>query len=167
MSFSEITQELQKELRTNMPQIRFFLKKTPSLAFNKINEIAAKIGTKHSLILSLNFPEKGRIEDYESYGMENISIVIDKHAKTFPIKRELIKSKASEIFGSVKIQDAYMYEGKEGVRVLLSSGRLDILPSSLHVWGRFDQKIMEFCDWLLVNCYQKPDESGSISDLSS
>ncbi len=168
MSFSDITQDLQNELHSNMPQIRFLLKKSPALAFTTINEIAAKIGKKYNLLLSINFPERKKIEDFESYGTENIGMVIDRFRKTFPIQRELIKSRASEIFGDVQIQDAYMYEGKEGVRVVLDSGRLDVLPASLHVWGKFDRKVIEFCDWLLANCYQlKPGVKGAESEVSS
>ena len=168
MSFSTITHDLQKELRSNMPQIRFLLQKTPALAFTTINEISAKVGKKYNLSLSLNFPERGKREDYESHGTENIGMVIDKFRKIFPIKREIIKSKASEIFGSAQIQDAYMYEGKEGVRVILDSGRIDILPASLHIWIKFDKKVIEFCDWLLANCYQlKPGVKGAESEVSS
>ena len=168
MSFSAITQDLQRELHSNIPQIRFLLKKSPALAFTTINEISAKIGKKYNLVLSLNFPERGKIEDFDSYGKENLGMVIDKFRKTFPIQREMIKSKASEIFGDVQIQDAYMYEGKEGVRVVLDAGRLDILPASLHVWGRFDRKVTEFCDWLLASCYQlKPGAKGAESEVSS
>ena len=61
-----------------------------------------------------------------------------------------------------------MYEGKEGVRVVLDSVRLDVLPASLHVWGKFDRKVIEFCDWLLVNCYQfRPGVRGAESEVSS
>jgi hypothetical protein len=61
-----------------------------------------------------------------------------------------------------------MYEGKEGVRVVLDAGRLDILPASLHVWGKFDRKVTKFCDWLLANCYQlKPGVNGAESEVSS
>jgi len=168
MSFSTITQDLQNELRSNMPQIRFLLKKSPALAFTTINEISTKVGKKYNLLLSINFPERGKIEDFESYGTENIGMIIDRFRKTFPIQRELIKSKASEIFDNAQIQDAYMYEGKEGVRVILDSVRLDVLPASLHVWGKFDRKVTEFCDWLFVNCYQlKPGVKGAESEVSS
>lgn len=168
MVFSEITQDLQRELHSNMPQLRVLLKKSPALAFTVINEISTRIGKKYNLALSLNFPERGKIEDFESYGTENIGMIIDRFRKTFPIQREVIKSKASEIFGNVTIQDAYMYKGKEGVRVVLDNGRLDILPASLHVWGKFDGKVIEFCDWLLVDCYQlKPGAKGAESEVSS
>ena len=168
MSFSAIIQDLQNELRSNMPQIKFLLKKSPALAFTTINEISTKVGKKYNLLLSINFPERGKIEDFESYGTENIGMIIDRFRKTFPIQREIIKSKASEIFHNAQIQDAYMYEGKEGVRVVLDSSRLDVLPASLHVWGKFDRKVIEFCDWLLVNCYQpKPGVKGAESEVSS
>src|SRR5690348_17989749 len=77
-----------------MPQIRFLLKKSPALAFTTINEISTKVGKKYNLLLSINFPERGKIEDFESYGTENIGMIIDRFRKTFPIQRELIKSKA-------------------------------------------------------------------------
>ncbi len=168
MSFSTLTQDLQKELKSNMPQIRFLLAKNPALAYSTINEIATGVGKKYSMVLSLNFPQRDKINDFESYGTENISIVIDKTKKTFPIKREIIKSKAVEIFGNVKTEDAYMYEGKEGVKIFFDSGRIDILPHSLHVWCKFDQRVTAYCDWLFTNCYYpKPGVEGAVSEVSS
>jgi hypothetical protein len=154
MSFSLISSKLQKELKSNNPQIRFLLKNSPAIAFTTINEIAKNIGKKYNIKISINFPEKGKIEDFESYGTENIGFVFQRNSKTFSISRELIKSKASEMLGNVQIQDAYMYEGKEGVRVIDDTFRLDILPSSLHVWGKINEGIKNFGDWLLENCYE-------------
>lgn len=168
MSFSSITTELRMELVSNMPQIRILTKKSPALAFTTVNEIASKIGKKYGVILSLNFPQRGKIEDFESYGTENIGMVFRRNSRNFSIARDLIKSKAVEILDRPQVQDAYMYEGKEGVRVVLENSRLDILPASLHVWGKFDEKITKFCDWLLINCYQlKPGVEGAFSETSS
>jgi len=47
-----------------------------------------------------------------------------------------------------------MYEGKEGVKVFLDYGRIDILPHSLHVWCKFSDKVTDFCNWLLIEVYQ-------------
>jgi len=161
MSFSQISHRLQKELKSNNPQIRFLLKKSPGLAFTTINEIATNIGKKYNVKVSLNFPERGKIEDYESYGTENIGFVFTRDGKLFPIARDLIKLKASEILGGIQIQDAYMYEGKEGVRVIDTEYRLDILPASLHLWGKINENIRNFCDWLFENCYEvKPGEDA-------
>ena len=168
MSFSQISFLLQKELKSSNPQIRFLLKKSPALAFTTINEIATNIGKKYNVKVSLNFPERGKIEDYESYGTENMGFIFQRDSKAFSISRELIKSKASEILGSVQIQDAYMYEGKEGVRVIDERYRLDILPASLHIWGKINDKIRDFGDWLLENCYEvKPGVEGAFNETNS
>lgn len=168
MSFSSITAELRRELGSNMPQIRILLKKNPAMAFTTINETASKVGKKHGIILSLNFPQRGKIEDFESYGTENIGMVFQRNSRNFSIARDLIKSKAVEMLDRPQVQDAYMYEGKEGVRVMLENRRLDILPASLHVWGKFDDNTSKFCDWLLINCYQlRPGVDGALSDTNS
>ncbi len=168
MSFSQISSRLQQELKSNNPQIRFLLKESPGLAFTTINEIASSVGKKYNIKISLNFPERGKIEDYESYGTENMGFVFQRNTKSFPIPRDTIKSKATEVLGNVQIQDAYMYEGKEGVRVIDQNYRLDVLPSSLHVWGKISDNIKNFCDWLFENCYEvKPGVDGALSETSS
>jgi hypothetical protein len=168
VNFSQISKKLQEELKSNNPQIRFLLKKSPGLAFTTINEIATSIGKKYNIKISLNFPESGKIEDYESYGTENIGFVFQRDNKSFPISRDVIKSKTLEILENVQIQDAYMYEGKEGVRAIGSNYRLDILPASLHIWGKINDEIRNFCDWLFENCYEvKPGVDGAFSETSS
>ncbi len=168
MSFSQISSRLQAELKSNNPQIRFLLKKSPGLAFTTINEIATEVGKKYKIKITLNFPERGKIEDYESYGTENIGLVFQRDPKSFPVPRDTIKSKAMEILQNPQIQDAYMYEGKEGVRVMEQNYRLDILPASLHIWGKIDDNIKNFCNWLLENCYEiKPGVDGAFSEPSS
>lgn len=154
MSFSTITQELQDHLKSNLPQIRLILKRNPAMAYTKITELGAAVGGKYNIKLLVNFPERGKINDFDSYGKQDLSIIIDQKKKNFPIERSVIKSKAKEIFGDIEVQDAYMYEGKEGVKVFFKNGRIDILPHSLHVWCKFSDKVTEFCDWLFVNVYQ-------------
>jgi len=168
VSFSQISKKLQEELKSNNPQIRFLLKKSPGLAFTTINEIATSIGRKYNIKISLNFPERGKIEDYEAYGTENIGFVFQRDNKFFSISRDVIKSEILEILKNVQIQDAYMYEGKEGVRAIGSNYRLDILPASLHIWGKINDEIRNFCNWLFENCYEvKPGVDGAFSETSS
>ena len=79
-----------------------------------------------------------------------------KKKKRFPIDRNIIKEKAKEILGDVKTEDAYMYEGKEGARIIFNDNiqdKIDILPHSLHVWYEFTEPVTEFCNWLLENVY--------------
>jgi len=168
VSFSEITSTLQEQLKSNLPQIKILLKKNPALAFSAITEIASNVGKKYKIRLSLNFPEKGKIEKFELYGTENIGFVFQRNSKAFLIARDMIKSKASEILGDVEIQDAYMYEGKEGVRIKGDSYRLDILPSSLHAWGQRNENTTKFCDWLLEYCYEvKPGVDDAFNETNS
>ena len=115
--------------------------------------------------LLVNFPHRGKIENFDMYGKQDLSFIVDMEKTRFPIKRSIIKEKAKEIFGDVETEDAYMYEGKEGVKVFLGQAneagrkeeRIDILPHSLHVWYEFTDKVTEFCDWLLENVYLVKD----------
>jgi len=153
MSFRIITEDLQNQLKSNLPQIRLILKQNPAMAYTKITEIGSGVGRKYGIKLVVNFPERGKINDFDSYGKQDLSIIVDQTKTNFPIERSIIKSKVSEIFGDVKIQDAYMYEGKEGVKIFFENGRIDILPHSLHVWCKFSEKVTNFCDWLFENVY--------------
>lgn len=154
MSFSEITQNLQDELKSNLPQIKVLLKQNPAMAYTRITEIGKQVGKKYKINLIVNFPQRGKIEDYDSYGTQDLSLIIDQSKTNFPIDRKIIKSKAREIFGDIKVEDAYMYEGKEGAKIFLQDGRIDILPHSLHIWCKFSDKVTQFCNWLLKNVYQ-------------
>jgi len=142
MIFSELTQDLQNELKTNLAQIRFLLKKNPAMGYTRIVEIGKEVGKKYNIKLVVNFPKEGRIEEFEMYGKRDLSLIIDYERKQFPMDRNIIKEKAKEILGDIKTEDAYMYENKEGVRVF-----------SVHIWTEFDEKVTKFCDWLMDDVY--------------
>ena len=154
--FKVITEDLQKTLKSNLPQIRFLLKKNPGMAYKEIGEIGKRVGKKYNIELLVNFPHEGKIDDFEMYGKQDLSLIIDMEKKRFPMDRSIIKEKASEILGDIKTEDAYMYEDKEGVRIIFNNNiqdKIDILPHSLHVWYEFTQPVTEFCEWLLENVY--------------
>jgi len=156
-----MTQELQVKLKSNLPQIRFLLKNNPAMAYTKITEMGYEVGKNHNVKLIVNFPERDKIKAFDSYGTQDLSIIIDQTKTNFPIDRSVIKSKAREIFGNIQVEDAYMYEGKEGVKVFLGSGRIDILPHSLHIWCKFTDEVTKYCDWLFSNVYQLRAENKS------
>lgn len=157
MSFGTITLDLQKELTSNLPQIRLLLKRNPAMAYTKITDIGLQVGKKHNVQLLVNFPQRDKINEFDMYGKRDLSIIVDRQKRNFPIERSIIKNKAREILGDVQVDDAYMYEGKEGARVMFENGRIDILPHSLHIWCYFDDKVTEYCNWLLSDVYQLPD----------
>jgi hypothetical protein len=153
--FSALIDELRANIDNNRDSLYKILKKNANMAYQKINELAIFTGSRYNLNLQLHFPDSKKIYDIDAYGTENIGIVVDKFRRTFPIPRENIKLKAIEIMGNkIHAQDAYMYEGKEGIKVILENGRIEILPGSIHLWCKIDEKgIKSYCDWLMQNVY--------------
>jgi hypothetical protein len=153
--FSNLIDELISNIHANKNILQTILKKSPSLAYQKVNELALLTGSRYNLNLRLHFPDSKKISDIDAYGTENIGIVIDKFRKTFPMQRENIKLKALEVIGNkTQVHDAYMYEGKEGVKVILENGRIEILPGSIHLWCKAtEEKIKGYADWLMENIY--------------
>ena len=154
MIFSELIADLQTELKKDMAQIRFLLKKNPGMGYTRIVEIGKEVGKKYNIKLVVNFPKEGRIEEFDMYGKRDLSLIVDYERKRFPLDREIIKEKAKEILGEIQTEDAYMYENKEGVRVFTENWKIDILPHSVHIWTEFNEKVTEFCNWLMENAYQ-------------
>ena len=152
--FALLVDDLVSNVGANRESLSAILKKSPNLAYQKVNELATFVGSRYGYELQLHFPVAGKINDIGSYGTENLGLVLDKFRKTFPVPRDEVKRKAIEFLGTdAKPQDAYMYEGKEGVRVTMPGGRIEILPGSVHFWCRIDHRVKSFGDWLLENLY--------------
>ena len=155
-AFTNIMSDLQLNIERNHDVLVAALKRSQNIAYQKVNEIALFVGSRHGVNLQIHFPISGKITELATYGTENIGIVVDKFRKTFPVPREIVKQKATEILGNeAKPQDAYMYEGKEGVKVIITSngGRIEVLPGSVHFWCRIDERIKTYGDWLMQNVY--------------
>ena len=162
-TFSSLIEDLKSNIDYNRKALENSLKVNPAIAYQKVNEITQFVGSRYRLKLQIHFPDQRRLFVIDSYGTENLGIVFDKHRKQFPIQRETIKKKALEIFAASKAEDAYMYEGKEGVRVTIAAGRLEILPGSIHLWCNVETDgVKEYVDWLFENVYSF-DKSESIT----
>ena len=98
MLFTIITEDLQRELKRHFPQIRILLKKNPAIAYKRIGEIGKDVGKKYNIELLVNFPHRGKIENFDMYGKQDLSFIVDMEKTNFPIKRNIIKEKAREIF---------------------------------------------------------------------
>ncbi len=160
LSFASLMQDLRRNIELNKDTLSRMLRRSPNLAYQKVNELAGFTGSRYGVNLQLHFPVAGKISDVESYGTENIGIVVDKFRKTFPVPREVVKKKAVELLGDeVKPQDAYMYEGKEGVKVVMPAGRIEILPGSVHFWCKINDKVSAYADWLMENLYLNKEKS--------
>ena len=155
MMFSKIIQDLKSNFNTNRNFFDKYLKRDPNLVYSKINEIAQFVGLRYEIDLKLHFPNPAKIYVFDSYGTENIGIVVDRFKKNFSISRELVKSKAIETIPGASVSDAYMYEGKEGVRISFEKGRLELLPGSIHIWSRIDKDVENYVNWILTNVLVK------------
>jgi hypothetical protein len=153
-AFSNLMDDLRYNIESNRDALVAALKRSPNMAYQKVNELALFVGSRHGVDLQLHFPVAAKISDISSYGTENVGIVVDKFRKTFPVPRETVKQKAPELLGSgAQPQDGYMYEGKEGVKVVMLAGRIEVLPGSVHFWCRIDEKVRSYGDWLMENVY--------------
>jgi hypothetical protein len=153
--FSDLIKELRSNILANSKNLQRILNRSPNTAYQKVNELASFIGSRYNLSLQLHFPNSKKILDIDSYGTENIGIVVDKFRETFPITREEVKHMAIEILdNNVEAHDAYMYEGKEGVKIIFENGRIEVLPGSIHLWCKVDdEKLKNYVDWLMQNVY--------------
>jgi hypothetical protein len=105
----------------------------------------------------MHFPDPKKIKEVESFGTENIGIVVNSLCKKFPVPREDIKQKAFELLGAnIQAHDAYMYECKEGIRIIKENGRIEILPGSILIWCKLDERVKDFGDWLMQHVYHPP-----------
>ena len=153
--FSDLIKELRSNINANSKNLQRILNRSPNTAYQKVNELTSFIGSRYNLSLQLHFPNSKKISDIDSYGTENIGIVVDKFRRTFPIPRKEIKQMAIKVLGNnVRAYDAYMYEGKEGVKIILENGRIEVLPGSIHLWCKVnDEKLKNYVDWLMQNVY--------------
>jgi hypothetical protein len=155
MMFSKIIEDLKMNFNTNRNFFLKYSKSNPNMIYSKINDIAQFVGSRYGIDLKLHFPDPSKIYVLDSYGSENIGIVVDRLKKNFSISRELIKSKAIETIPGASVSDAYMYEGKEGVRILFNKGRLELLPGSIHIWSQIDKDVENYVNWILTNVLVK------------
>ncbi len=159
--FSLLLSDLSNNITRNLEFFKETSRKNPTLAYYKLNELAKFVGSRYNLVMEIHFPSAGKIYKVDEYGKENLSIIIDKFRKAFPIPRKNIKQKAVELLSNVSVLDAYMYEGKEGIRIIFndSSCRIEILPGSLHLWTKIYPDIEEFGNWLLSQVYPERTKS--------
>ena len=90
MSFSNLYSELLFNIKYHKEEIQELLKKKPKDAYNLLNQLSEFTGSRHQVVLNLHFPNSKKIYDVESYGTENLGMVVDKFRKTFPIPSALL-----------------------------------------------------------------------------
>ena len=155
-TFSNLLDDLHLNIKRNRDSLALALeRRSPNIAYQKVNELAQFVGSHYKVDLQLHFPVPDKISDLDSYGTENISLVVDKFRRVFPISKETVKQNAIELIGiDAKPKDAYTYEGKEGAKIIImSKGSIEVLPGSIHFWCKIDDRIRSYGDWMMGNVY--------------
>lgn len=154
--FTSLITDLANNINSNMEFFKSSLIKNPTLVYYKLNELSNFVGSRYNIKLEIHFPDSKKIHNTTDYGKENLSIVVDKFKKVFPIPREQIKQEAAILFKNAIVMDGYMYEGKEGIKIVFDGSvksRIEILPGSVHLWVKIDKDVEKFCNWLMLHVY--------------
>ena len=156
VGFAEMADDLRRALAAAMAQVRLLLARSPATAYARIVEIGEGVGRRHGVRLVVNFPGRQKILDYSMYGRRDLSVIVDRERTRFPVPRDEVKAEASRLIPGARTEDAYMYEGKEGVKVFHGGGRIDVLPHSLHIWCELTPEVSAYCGWLMERVYARP-----------
>ena len=125
--------------------------------FETINWIASEVGERWGVLIQINFPPGQERPEAVRIGRRNVSILVDKNRKRFEsITEEDVKRAIQAL--SPQSFDAARF-GHEGFRANLPTGRIDCLPSGVHLWCDITPEVLEFLDWIFVNGYGLRPES--------
>jgi len=120
-------------------------------AFETINWIAGEVGERWGVLIQVNFPPGQERPEAAGIGRENVSILVDKNRRKFETiaeddVKQALQSLAPQSFDPARF-------GHEGFRATLTSGRIDCLPSGVHLWCAITPEVLKFLDWIFVNGY--------------
>ena len=88
-----------------------------------------------------------------------MSILVDKNRKKFEnISEDDVKQAIQQL--NPRSFDPARF-GHEGFRANLPSGRIDCLPSGVHLWCDITPQVQQFLDWLFMNGYEMEREPVS------
>ena len=126
-------------------------------AFEIINWIASEVSERWGVLIQINFPPGQERPEAARIGRRNVSILVDKNRKKFETITEDDIKRAIQLLNPQSFDPARF--GHEGFRANLSKGRIDCLPSGIHLWCDITPEVLEFLDWIFVNGYRLRSES--------
>jgi len=126
-------------------------------AFEIINWIASEVSERWGVLIQINFPPGQERPVAARIGRRNVSILVDKNRKKFETITEADIKRAIQLLNPQSFDPARF--GHEGFRANLSTGRIDCLPSGVHLWCDLTPEVLEFLDWIFVNGYGLRPES--------
>jgi hypothetical protein len=120
-------------------------------AFQIIDRIAAEVGERWSVVLQLNFPPGQQGPGSQNLGRRDLTILVDRNRRKFDDVREADARNAFRSLNPVGFDQ--IGGGYEGFKVKLSSGRIDCLPSGVHIWCEITLEVLRVLDSLFTNVY--------------
>ena len=120
-------------------------------AFETINWIASEVGERWGVLIQINFPPGQERPEVANIGHRNVSILVDKNRKTFETITEDDVKRAIQQLNPQSFDPARF--GHEGFRSNLPIGRIDCLPSGVHLWCNITPEVLDFLDWIFENGY--------------
>lgn len=148
---SWIVQDLWRTLDKRQREFETLWANQSLRSFEVINWIAAEVGDRWGMLIQINFPPGQERPPANRVGRKNISILVDKNRKKFEnISEDDVKSALQSL--NPRSFDPARF-GHEGFRANLPSGRMDCLPSGVHLWCDITPEVLKFLDWLFVSGY--------------
>ncbi len=120
-------------------------------AFEIINWIASEVSERWSVLIQINFPPGQERPEAARIGRRNVSILVDRNRKKFEIITEDDVKLAIQPLSPQSFEAARF--GHEGFRANLPTGRIDCLPSGVHLWCNITPEVLDFLDWIFANGY--------------
>ena len=153
---SWIINDLNYEINVNRLHLEELVHGNLFQVYSELNKIFSKVGNKYNIQILINFLSSNHILEVEKYGSRNISIIIDNSKRKFNyLLQENIENKITKLNSEVSLQPAFRYEGRDGLRINVKGGRIDILPGAIHLWCIIDEEINSFLDWIFMEEYKK------------
>jgi len=154
----EIFQLLEKEINKHRDLFKKLTNTNKFKLYNELNRIISNVGRNKDILLQINFLSNKELNDIDKFGKRNLTIIkksafesiaSGKNKRKFmnlTIKK--LEDKTTKIIDKSEIKNVFKYNGKEGYRIVLQSGRIEILPGVILVWCDITDKIIELIDWI-------------------
>jgi hypothetical protein len=148
---SWIVRDLWSSLETNRDNYAGLLEDDKLRAFGIINRIADEVGQRYGILIQLNFPPGQYGPRLQDLGHRDLSMLVHRGREKFSHVSEDDVKKVFERLNPVGFEP--MKPDQDGFRARLSDGRIDCLPSGVHLWCDITPEILAVLDWLFVNAY--------------
>jgi len=142
--------ELQKELLSEKTRLNSLLSEGKVIKLHtELNYLASLVGKRHSMGMSINFPERDFMDEVIR-GERNIIIVTHPFRNAFLENSPKVREKAASFFPNSRVKS---FDNGEGFHILFDGGKVSMFPGSLHLWCNVN-KAEKFLEWAMENVYR-------------